>query len=105
MKVIITYTFCCDNLWKSIIMALEKPGKLREFCSPTLWPLVDTDWVKKCMEYEVDGSRPRDGPKRTWREVVQKDCQAHNLNKEDAVDRSRMEEADKYWMMIRMTGG
>ena len=24
-------TFCCDNLWKSIIMALEKPGKLREF--------------------------------------------------------------------------
>jgi len=31
MKVIITYIFCCDNLWKSIIMALEKPGKLREF--------------------------------------------------------------------------
>jgi len=23
--------FCCDNLWKSIIMALEKPGKLRDF--------------------------------------------------------------------------
>ena len=22
--------FCCDNLWKSIIMALEKPEKLRE---------------------------------------------------------------------------
>jgi len=30
----------------------------------------DTDWVKKCME----GSRPRGRPKRTWREVVQKDC-------------------------------
>ena len=29
-----------------------------------------TDWVKKCMEYEVEGSRPRGGPKRTWREVV-----------------------------------
>jgi len=28
MKVIIAYTFCCDNLWKSIIMALKKPGKL-----------------------------------------------------------------------------
>ena len=36
----------------------------------------DTDWVKKCMEYEVEGSRPRGRPKRTWREVVQKDCQA-----------------------------
>ena len=31
MKVIITYIFGCDNLCKSIIMALEKPGKLREF--------------------------------------------------------------------------
>ena len=45
--------------------------------------------MKKCMEYEVEGSRPRGRPKRTWREVVQKDCQARNLKKEDAVDRSR----------------
>jgi len=49
----------------------------------------DTDWVKKCMEYEVEGSRPRNRLKRTWKEVVQKDCQAHNLNKEDAMDRGR----------------
>jgi len=42
--------------------------------------------VKKCMEYEVEGSRPRGRPKRTWKEVVQKDCQARNLNKEDAMD-------------------
>ena len=31
MKEIIIYTFCCDNFWKSIIMVLEKPGKLGEF--------------------------------------------------------------------------
>ena len=31
MKVIITFTFCCDNLWKSKFMALEKPGILRDF--------------------------------------------------------------------------
>jgi len=37
MKVIITFTFCCDDLWKSKFVALEKPGKLGEF-SPTLWP-------------------------------------------------------------------
>jgi len=24
----------------------------------------DDDWVKKCMEYEVEGSRPRGRPKR-----------------------------------------
>jgi len=31
MKVIITFTFCCDHLWKRKFMALEKPEKLREF--------------------------------------------------------------------------
>jgi len=38
----------------------------------------DTDWVKKCMEYEVEGSRPKGRSKRMWTEVVQKDCQACN---------------------------
>ena len=52
----------------------------------------ETDWVKKCMEYEVEGSRPRGRPKRTWKEVVQKDCQARNLNKEDAMDHGRWSE-------------
>ena len=46
----------------------------------------DDDWVKKWMEYEAEGSRPRGRPKRTWKEVVWEDCQAHKLNKEDAVD-------------------
>jgi len=31
MKVVITFTFCCDKLWKSKFMALEKPGKLGIF--------------------------------------------------------------------------
>jgi len=35
MKVIITTSFCCDNLWKSKSMALEKPGILRGFVPPT----------------------------------------------------------------------
>jgi len=26
---------------------------------------------------------------KTWREVVEKDCKAHGLNREDAMDRSR----------------
>ena len=59
----------------------------------------DDDWLKKCMEYEVAGSRPRDRPKRTWREVVEEDCQAHKLNKEDAMDRSRWRKLikDVWW--------
>jgi len=47
----------------------------------------------------------RGRPKRTWKEVVQKDCQARNLNKEDAMDRGRWKKLIKIWMMIRMVGG
>ena len=46
----------------------------------------DNDWLKKCVEYEVEGSSPRGRPKRTWKEVVREDCQARKLNKEDAMD-------------------
>jgi len=41
------------------------------------------------MEYEVEGPRPRGRPKRTQREVVEKDCQACKLNREDAMDHNR----------------
>ena len=57
--------------------------------------------VKKCMEYGMKGPRPRGRPKRTWREVVQKDCQARNLIREDAMDRGRWK---KLMMVIRMVG-
>jgi len=49
----------------------------------------DDDWVKKCIEYEVEGLRPRGIPKKTRREVIEKDCQACKLNKKDAMDRSK----------------
>jgi len=35
------------------------------------------------------GARPRGRPKKTWRKIVEKDCKAHGLNREDALDRSR----------------
>jgi len=41
----------------------------------------DDDLVKKCMAYEVEGPTPRGRPKRTWTEVVKKDCQARKLNR------------------------
>ena len=52
-----------------------------------VWTCVakeDNDWVKKC-----GGARPRGRQNRTWRDVVRKDCQAHKLNREDAVNYSR----------------
>ena len=64
----------------------------------------DIDWVKKCVQYKVEGSKPRDITKRTWREVVQKDCQAHNLNREDVMDRGRWKKLID-WMMVQMVGG
>jgi len=47
------------------------------------------DWVKKCMEYEVEGARPGSRPKKTWKEIVEKHCQARGLSREDAMDHSR----------------
>ena len=41
------------------------------------------------LKYEVEGARPRGRPKKTWREIVEKDCKACGLNREDAMDRSR----------------
>jgi len=43
----------------------------------------------KEMEYEVEGARPRGRPKKTWREIVKKDCQVRGLNREDAMDHIR----------------
>jgi len=38
---------------------------------------------------EVEGTRPRGRPKKTWREIVEKDCRARGLKMEDAMCRSR----------------
>ena len=37
----------------------------------------------------MEGARPRGRPKKTWRETVEKDCNACGLNREDAMNRSR----------------
>jgi len=49
----------------------------------------DNGWMKKCMEYEVEGARPRGRPKAACREIVEKDCQARKLNKDNAMDHKR----------------
>jgi len=39
------------------------------------------DLVKKCMEYELKGPRPRGRTKRIWTEIVGKDCHARKLDR------------------------
>jgi len=48
------------------------------------------------MEYGVKGARPRGRPKRTWIEVMQKDCKAYKLNRQDVMDNSRCRKLIKY---------
>jgi len=38
---------------------------------------------------EVEGARPRGRPKKTWTEIVEKDCHLCGLNREDAMDHNR----------------
>ena len=49
----------------------------------------DEDWVKKCMEYRVEGRRPFGGSKRTWLERVEADMAKLGIDKEDVHDRNK----------------
>ena len=52
----------------------------------------DNDWVKKSMEYEVEGARPRGRPKKTWIGLCK-------LNRENEMDHSRWRKQikDNWW--------
>ena len=45
----------------------------------------DEDWVKKCMEYRVEGRRPVGRPRKTWLESVEADMAELEIDKEDVV--------------------
>jgi hypothetical protein len=45
------------------------------------------DWVRKCMDYEVDGKRPRGRPEKTWKDLVEKDMVARGLSRGDSIKR------------------
>jgi len=40
------------------------------------------EWVKTCMDFVVEGVRPKGRPKSTWKEVVNKGCEILKLSKE-----------------------
>ena len=48
-----------------------------------------TDWVKKCMEYEVEGAMQEVDQRKLGKRLWKKDCQACKLNRENAMDHDR----------------
>ena len=49
----------------------------------------DEDWVKKCMEYRVEGRRPVGRTRKTWLESVEPHMVELEIDKEDVVYRHR----------------
>ena len=52
------------------------------------------EYMEKLMNEENDWDHRilagvKEGPKKTWRRIVQKDCQARKLNREDAMGHIR----------------
>jgi len=50
---------------------------------------MDGDWVKGCTMVEVEGTRPRGRPKKSWTDVIQDDMRLLGLVTDDTRDRGR----------------
>ena len=48
----------------------------------------DQQWVRKCMNFKVDGSAGRGRPRKSWLECVNDDMKKFGLKKEMAHDRT-----------------
>ena len=48
----------------------------------------DQPWVRKCMDFKVDGSAGRGRPRKSWLECVNDDMKMFGLKKEMAHDRT-----------------
>ena len=68
------------------ITAFIRSGRLRRYGH--VMRKGDEDWVKKCMEYRVEGRRPVKRPRKTWRESLEADMAKLEIDKEDVHDRS-----------------
>jgi len=55
----------------------------------------DEDGVKRAMDLEVEGKRPRGRPRKTWKATVEEDMKVRGLTREMAHDRARWKSAMK----------
>ena len=49
----------------------------------------DEEWVKKCMEFRVEGRRPVGRPRRTWLVSIEADMAELEIDREDVHDRKK----------------
>ena len=49
----------------------------------------DSDWVKRCMNFEFDGTRGAGRPRNTWKVTVKEDMKAMNIEEGEWKDRKR----------------
>jgi len=54
----------------------------------------DSKWVKECIDFVVEGVRPRSRPNRRWKKIVEGDVNTMKLSKEDALIRSKWRRID-----------
>ena len=45
------------------------------------------NWLKRCMDLEIEGRNPKGRPKLTWRQVVREDLKLMDVEEEEAEDR------------------
>jgi len=70
--------------YKQFTITVASVDRRKQSILHSLWGSrrEDNEWVKKCTQYEVEGARPRGRPKKTWREIVEKDYWVRGLNRE-----------------------
>ena len=72
------------------ITPVIKSGRLRWYGH--VMRKSDEDWVKKCMEYRVEGRRSVGRPRRSWLESVEAVMAEFEIDKEDVHDRKKRRE-------------
>ena len=67
------------------IMDAIKLGRLRWFGH--VKRREEGNWVRRCMDMEIEGKNPKGRPKLTWRQVVRRDLESMCVEEEEAEDR------------------
>ena len=67
------------------IMDAIKLGRLRWFGH--VKRREEGNWVRRCMDMEIEGKNPKGRPKLTWRQVVRRDLESMCAEEEEAEDR------------------
>ena len=50
----------------------------------------ESDWLRKVIHLEVNGTRGRGRPRKTWSQVIADDLHSMNIPRKLALDRGRM---------------